>query len=114
MPTYDYECTQCGRKFELFQSITARPKKIIKTQCQQCHDKAPVKRCIGIGGGLIFKGSGFYATDYRSEGYKKAAKAEKESQDGKASSDKKTQSTKTDSKSETTTPQKKPSAQEKN
>ncbi len=75
--------------FELFQSIVAKPKRTIATQCDQCHNKAPVRRCISAGGAVIFKGSGFYATDYRSDSYNKAAKAEKEAAEGK-SSDKKT------------------------
>ncbi len=73
MPTYDYECQKCGHKFEAFQSITAEPLKIcVKSEC-----RGKVKRLIGAGAGLLFKGSGFYITDYRSEGYQKAAKAEK-------------------------------------
>ncbi|RJP37203.1 MAG: zinc ribbon domain-containing protein [Phycisphaerales bacterium] len=83
MPTYEYECTKCERMFELFQSITDKPKKTIETDCRQCCNKAPVRRLLGIGGGLIFKGSGFYTTDYRSESYKKAAKAESGASDGK-------------------------------
>ena len=79
MPTYDYECTKCGRRFELFQSIRERPKRRLKTDCTSCEHSAPVRRLIGTGGGVIFKGSGFYQTDYRSEGYKQAAKKESES-----------------------------------
>ncbi len=71
MPTYDYECGKCGYQFEEFQSISDKP----LTRCPKC--KGKVKRCIGPGAGLIFKGSGFYQTDYRSESYKKAAKADK-------------------------------------
>ena len=73
MPTYEYECRKCGHTFEKFQSITADP---VKT-CPKC--KGKVQRRIGAGAGIIFKGAGFYATDYRSDGYKKAAKAEKPS-----------------------------------
>ena len=87
MPTYDYECGSCGHKFELFQSITARPRK----KCPAC-GRRTAKRLIGAGAGIIFKGSGFYETDYRSESYKKAAKAEAKS----ASGDKKEPSSKTD------------------
>ncbi len=71
MPTYDYKCTECGHEFELFQSMTDEP---VKT-CPICRGK--VERLIGGGAGLIFKGSGFYTTDYRSDSYKKSAKAEK-------------------------------------
>ena len=70
MPTYEYECEKCGNHFELFQSMKEAPKKT----CPQC--KGRVRRLISGGAGLIFKGSGFYITDYRSEGYKSAAKKE--------------------------------------
>ena len=65
MPTYDYVCSKCGHQFELFQSIKEEPKRT----CPKC--KGRVKRLIGSGAGLLFKGSGFYLTDYRSEGYSK-------------------------------------------
>jgi putative FmdB family regulatory protein len=71
MPTYEYECLRCARVFDTFQKITDEPLK----RCPKC--KGKVKRKIGAGAGIIFKGSGFYATDYRSDGYRKAAKAEK-------------------------------------
>jgi putative FmdB family regulatory protein len=71
MPTYDYECSACGHRFEMFQSITARPAR----KCVKC-GRLKAKRLIGTGGGIIFKGSGFYETDYRSESYRKAAKAD--------------------------------------
>ncbi len=87
MPTYEYECSKCGKVFELFQPITARAKRFIKTECSECNNKAPVVRRIGIGAGIIFKGSGFYQTDYRSESYKKGAKAEKEAAKGKPAKD---------------------------
>ena len=67
MPTYEYECPSCGHHFEKFQSITDAPLK----RCPQC--RKSVKRLIGTGAGLLFKGSGFYITDYRSRGYKEAA-----------------------------------------
>ena len=83
MPTYDYKCLACDVRFEKFQSITAPPIE----QCPECGEK--VKRLIGAGAGLIFKGSGFYTTDYRSEGYKESAKKDKkESSDKSSSSDK--------------------------
>jgi len=87
MPTYEYECKNCGRIFEQFQSIKARPKRFLRTECEQCDNRAPVTRLIGAGGGVLFKGSGFYETDYRSESYKKAAKAERESASGKSDKD---------------------------
>jgi putative FmdB family regulatory protein len=71
MPTYDYKCSACGHAFEKFHSITAAPIR----KCPKC-GKNKVKRLVGTGGGLIFKGSGFYITDYRSEGYKSAAKSD--------------------------------------
>ena len=81
MPTYEYECQQCGHRFEEFQSITAEPRQA----CPEANCTGPVKRLIGMGGGLLFKGTGFYITDYRSDGYQKAAKADKDSGNGKAS-----------------------------
>lgn len=74
MPTYEYECNTCGTTFDLFQSITADPLK--RHRCEKCKRVRPVRRLLGAGGALIFKGSGFYATDYRGESYKKAAAAE--------------------------------------
>jgi putative FmdB family regulatory protein len=71
MPTYEYKCAACGAKFEKFQSITAPAIR----KCPVC-GKNRVKRLIGTGAGLIFKGGGFYETDYRSESYKNAAKAD--------------------------------------
>lgn len=72
MPTYDYECRACGHAFELFQSMTEP----VKKKCPQC-GKLRLERLIGIGAGVIFKGGGFYETDYRSESYRKAAEADK-------------------------------------
>jgi putative FmdB family regulatory protein len=74
MPTYEYECTACGHKFEKFHSIKATPIK----KCPECA-KPKVKRLIGLGAGLLFKGSGFYITDYRSDSYNKSAKADSSS-----------------------------------
>lgn len=71
MPTYEYECEKCRHRFEVFQPITAPPLK----ECPEC--KGTVKRLISGGSAIIFKGSGFYKTDYRSESYKKKAEAEK-------------------------------------
>ncbi len=82
MPTYEYECTKCGRLFELVQSMTDKPKRTLDCDCKQCNNKAPVMRRISGGAGVIFKGSGCYVTDYRSESYKKEAKAESDAASG--------------------------------
>ena len=78
MPTYDYECEKCGKSFEAFQSMKDKPFETCpENTCGMSewgHGK--VRRLIGTGAGLIFKGSGFYITDYRSEGYKKAAQSD--------------------------------------
>ena len=74
MPTYDYECGACDHTFELFQSITAATKR----KCPEC-GKMKLRRLIGPGAAIVFKGSGFYQTDYRSPSYKKGAEAEKKS-----------------------------------
>lgn len=71
MPTYEYKCDACGYAFERFHSMSAEPIK----RCPEC-GKAKVKRLIGTGAGLIFKGSGFYITDYRDKSYSDKAKAE--------------------------------------
>ncbi len=72
MPTYDYRCEACGHEFEHFQSMTDK----VKRKCPECGELT-LKRLIGTGGAVIFKGSGFYQTDYRSDSYKKAAEADK-------------------------------------
>lgn len=72
MPTYDYVCDACGHGFELFQSMTDS----VKRTCPECKKKK-LRRLIGTGGAIMFKGSGFYQTDYRSDSYKKAAAADK-------------------------------------
>ena len=74
MPTYDYVCSACDHQFELFQSITAKPAR----KCPAC-GRLKLRRVIGPGAAILFKGSGFYQTDYRSESYKKAASAETKS-----------------------------------
>lgn len=81
MPTYEYACEACGHQFEQFQSITAAPIR----KCPAC-GKRKVQRLISGGSGFLFKGNGFYITDYRSEGYKQAAKKDSESASGKSDS----------------------------
>ena len=78
MPTYDYECQKCGHQFEARQSM----KDPHLTDCPQEACEGPVKRKVGLGAGFIFKGSGFYITDYRSEAYKAAAKKETDASSG--------------------------------
>ena len=95
MPTYEYSCDACGHGFETFQSITAKTMR----KCPAC-GKLKLKRLIGTGAGIIFKGSGFYETDYRSESYKKAAKAETTTS---SASDKTSVSKKTDGNASSTT-----------
>ena len=73
MPTYEYRCGECGHEFEAFQSITANA----LTDCPKC--EGTVERLISGGAGLLFKGDGFYITDYRSESYKAAEKKDRES-----------------------------------
>ena len=93
MPTYDYECDACGHAFELFQQISESPKR----KCPECR-KHKLRRLFGTGAAVVFKGSGFYQTDYRSDSYKKAAAAEK-----KASSESSSDSKKSDDKSSSET-----------
>lgn len=81
MPTYDYECKACGHTFEKFQSITASAVR----KCPEC-SKLKVKRLIGTGAGVIFKGSGFYQTDYRSSSYQSDAKKDTPSSSSESSS----------------------------
>ena len=104
MPTYDYLCENCGHKFEHFQSITA--KQLCK--CPEC-SKNKLKRLIGSGAGIIFKGSGFYQTDYRTENYKNGRKNAKADTKTSPAKDKpaKTKDSKS-SKKTTTTKKEKP------
>ena len=87
MPTYDYECDACGHLFELFQGINDP----IKRKCPECK-KLKLRRLFGTGAAILFKGSGFYETDYRSDSYKsdakKASSAEKKSKSDASSSNK--------------------------
>jgi len=91
MPTYDYVCDACDHKFELFQSINDP----LKRKCPKC-GKSKLRRLIGAGAAIMFKGSGFYQTDYRSDNYKKRAEADKPPSSEKSES-------KPDSKSESKT-----------
>jgi putative FmdB family regulatory protein len=95
MPTYEYACQKCGQNFDAYQSMRDEPFKVCpKELCRQVRwGKGKVRRLLGTGAGLIFKGSGFYITDYRSNSYKEGAKKESpsggeksggESADGKA------------------------------
>ena len=88
MPTYDYLCEGCGHKFELFQPMKDDPIK----KCPECK-KQKLRRLFGTGAALMFKGSGFYTTDYRSDSYKKAAAADSSSSKGSESSGKSSEST---------------------
>lgn len=82
MPTYEYECQKCGHRFEVFQSIKDAPKrKCVRPRCN-----GRVKRLLGTGAGMIFRGSGFYITDYRKPSYKEAAKKDQAAGNGAGSS----------------------------
>ena len=84
MPTYDYRCDACDHEFELFQSISDSHKR----KCPEC-GKLKLRRLFGTGAAIVFKGSGFYETDYRSESYKKGAEAAKKAKEKSDSSDSK-------------------------
>lgn len=97
MPTYDYECDACGHTFEHFQSISDE----VLKKCPACHKKK-LRRLFGTGGAIVFKGSGFYTTDYRSDSYKKGAeKAEKSEQARSESKSEKKSESKSESKPDT-------------
>jgi putative FmdB family regulatory protein len=91
MPTYDYECDACQHAFELFQSINEP----VKKKCPEC-GKNKLRRLFGIGAAVVFKGSGFYTTDYRSDSYKKAAEKDSKSSEPKSSDTTGKDSTKSD------------------
>ncbi len=93
MPTYEYVCKECEHQFEQFQSITAKPSR----KCPEC-GKMKLQRLIGAGAGIIFKGSGFYQTDYRSESYKQGKKNETKSATDKDTAKKKSDTKAKDSK----------------
>lgn len=81
MPTYDYECDACGHTFELFQSISEP----VEKKCPECK-KLKLRRLFGTGAAVVFKGSGFYQTDYRSDSYKKGAEKDKPASESKSDS----------------------------
>jgi putative FmdB family regulatory protein len=113
MPTYEYECAKCKKTFELVQSMKDDALKICpKDRCRQkTWGKGAVKRKIGAGAGLIFKGSGFYITDYRSEGYKKSKSDSTKASDGSSGTATKSDSSKSESpKPESPKPAPKPAA----
>lgn len=102
MPTYDYQCAACGHEFELFQQMSAS----VKKKCPEC-GKLKLKRLIGTGAGIIFKGGGFYETDYRSDSYKKDAAADgKSSKKSESSTEKKSSDSTSSTKSESKPPAK--------
>jgi len=92
VPTYDYRCEKCGYEFEKFQSMSAS----VLKKCPKC-GKSSLKRLIGTGAGIIFKGSGFYQTDYPTDSYKQSAKKESD----KSSKKEEKKETKTEAKTET-------------
>ena len=93
MPTYDYQCDACQHEFELFQSI----KDSAKRKCPKC-GRMKLRRLFGTGAAIVFKGSGFYQTDYRSDSYKKAAEKDKKASEAKSESSSDTSTKKSDSK----------------
>ena len=106
MPTYDYRCDGCGHEFELFQQMSAS----VKKKCPEC-GKLKLKRLIGTGAGIIFKGGGFYETDYRSDSYKKDAAADgKSTKTSESSPEKKSSDSGSSTKSEPKSPVKKDSS----
>jgi putative FmdB family regulatory protein len=105
MPTYDYECDACGHEFELFQGINDP----VQRKCPDC-GKLKLRRLFGTGAAVVFKGSGFYTTDYRSESYKKAAAKDS---DSKKDSGKKVGGEKSGSEGKKDAAEKKPAAESK-
>jgi len=93
MPTYDYECDACDHSFELFQTISEP----LKKKCPEC-GRMKLRRLFGTGAALLFKGSGFYQTDYRSESYKNGAKADKKASESTSSDSKASDKKASDSK----------------
>jgi len=109
MPTYDYQCEGCGHEFELFQQMSDS----VKRKCPEC-SKLKLKRLIGTGAGVLFKGGGFYETDYRSDSYKKAADADKKAAEPKKADKSEGKSDgKSEGKKSSTTDKKAPKSSEK-
>jgi len=112
MPTYEYECSKCNLVFDHFQSMSEDPLStcVHPAGCKHKRTKAKVKRLLGTGAGIIFKGSGFYETDYRSSNYKESAKNDTEtpkkdsketpSTNGKGKTESKSSTHKTEAKSD--------------
>jgi putative FmdB family regulatory protein len=98
MPTYDYVCDSCRHEFEAFESIKADP----QTVCPECRETT-LRRKIGAGAAILFKGSGFYQTDYRSESYKQKAAADKPADSSSSSTSSSSNGSKSESKASTTT-----------
>jgi len=113
MPTYEYHCEKCKKDFELFQSMKDAPVATCpKDKCRQkTWGNGKVRRLLGTGAGLIFKGSGFYITDYRSEGYKAAAKSDASSSGAPGKSDSKPAESKPDSGSKPPAPKTPPASE---
>ena len=99
MPTYDYICDACQHEFEAFESIKADP----QTVCPTCHE-VKLRRKIGAGAAILFKGSGFYQTDYRSDSYKKSAAADSKGSEASKGSDSSSSSSSSGSSSTPSTP----------
>jgi putative FmdB family regulatory protein len=110
MPTYEYECKDCGSVFDVFQSIKAPA--LRKARCENCGAMRSVRRLISTGGAVLFKGSGFYQTDYRSEHYKKAAESESKPP-ATEDTTKKDSTEKKEASAEKTSPEKKPTKKKK-
>jgi putative FmdB family regulatory protein len=105
MPTYEYICRACGHEFEVFQSMTEAAKR----KCPKC-GKSALERKIGTGAAVLFKGSGFYHTDYRSESYKKAAESEKKPAEAAKSDSTKAEAAKTEGPKADSKPKAEPAA----
>ncbi|MCC7374496.1 MAG: zinc ribbon domain-containing protein [Verrucomicrobiales bacterium] len=110
MPTYQYECAKCGHQFEVFQSMKDNALEVCpKDKCPQKRwGKGKIRRQLGVGAGIIFKGSGFYITDYRSDSYKAGAKKDSESSSSSSSSSSKKADTPSSSSNSTSKSDSKP------